>query len=76
MYSITQKEDRELLMEISETILVLVKVGNVQALDLAETMGNWYVELTEKIKHHDYTKDDKIRTRVDNVINRMLQGIK
>jgi len=65
MFSVTKKEDRELLLEISKMISALVKVNTTPALDLAEKFGGHYVTLSEKIKHHSYTQADIIRNQAD-----------
>ena len=73
MYSINQKEDRELMLQIAQTIEVLVKIKLPQALDLAEQFGQHYLELEEKVKTYDYTKEDFIRNRVDTFIENTIK---
>lgn len=59
MYSPVKKQDQELLLEIAETIEVLVSVGTKESVDLAEKFGQNYLDLEEKIKTHDYTREDQ-----------------
>jgi len=54
MFSQQKQDDKELLLEIAEMILVLVKVGTTEAIDLAEKFGEDYNRLQEKIKTTDY----------------------
>ncbi len=57
MFSITKNEDTKFLLELAELIETLVKV---EQCELAERFGQHYLDLDEKIKTHDYTKDDLI----------------
>lgn len=66
MYSTNKKEDRELLKLIAETIQVFAKGKTTAALDAAEALGVWYVELANKLKSHDYAKEDVIHARIEN----------
>lgn len=59
MFSPTQHEDKKFLMELAELIQLLVKINTTQTLDLAQKFGDHYLTLEEKIKTHDYTKDDE-----------------
>lgn len=54
MFSQQKQDDQELLLEIAEMILVLVKVGTTEAVDLAEKFGEDYTRLQEKIKTTSY----------------------
>lgn len=56
MYSPCKQVDRELALEIGELIKILVKAGHT---DEAEGWAELYQTLTEKIKTHDYSKEDK-----------------
>lgn len=71
MFSPVRKEDKELLLEISETIETLVRVGTrfnkPEALDLAEKLGDNYITLQEKIKTYDYTKDDELYYKLEDL---------
>jgi len=59
MFSPTQHEDKKFLMELVQLIELLVKTNTAESLDLAEKFGDHYLTLEEKIKTHDYTKDDE-----------------
>lgn len=59
MFSPSKHSDSKFLLEVSELILLLVKLNTTQSLDLAEKFGDYYVELQTKIATYDYTKDDQ-----------------
>jgi hypothetical protein len=59
MFSPSKKLDRELLLEIGETILAVIKLQTTKALDLAEEMGQLYTEIETRITTKDYTYDDE-----------------
>jgi len=59
MFSPAQYEDKKFLSEMAELILLLAKVGTPEAIDLAEKFGEHYLALEEKIKTHDYSREDK-----------------
>lgn len=69
MISTSKKEDKEMQLEVSEMIQALVRTGNKEAIDLAEKFGETYLALSERIKHHDYSKEDEIRNRADKRID-------
>lgn len=54
MFSPLKKIDKELLLEIAETIELLIKIKTPQALDLAEQLGDNYIQLETKIKTFEY----------------------
>jgi len=56
MFSPTKRDDMRFQLELADVIERLVKL---QAYDLAEKIGHWYVDLETKIKTHDYSKDDE-----------------
>lgn len=60
MFSPAKNDDKKFLLELAQLIEMLVGFGSPQALDLAEKFGEHYLKLEEKIKIHDYTKDDKL----------------
>ena len=72
MYSVSKKEDRELLLELADTIQVFANGKTTQALDAAEALGVWYLELAEKVKHHDYSQDDRDRERPDEILRKFF----
>lgn len=59
-----KKLDQELMYEIGELIKVLVRIDKTEALDLAESLGEDYLKLQQKIKTHDYSKENEILCRV------------
>lgn len=67
MFSPAKKFDRELLLEIGETILAVVKIKTIQALDLAEQMGQLYTEIETRIATKDYTYDDEQIDKLDKL---------
>lgn len=60
MFSPTKAEDKKFLLELIELIELLVKIGTTQSLDLAEEIGDRYIELETKISTYDYAKDDEL----------------
>ncbi len=56
MFSPAKREDKQFQLELAEIIEKLVKL---QAFDLAEKIGDWYMDLEAKIKTYDYTEDDR-----------------
>lgn len=67
MVSQNRKDDKEFILEIGDTIQMLVKMGTKKAHDLAELWGEEYLKLEHKIQTHDYTSDDY---RSYGIINR------
>lgn len=67
MFSPSKKLDKELLLEIGECILAVVKVGTPQAFDLAEEMGLLYSEIETRIAIKDYTQDDYYLERFEQL---------
>lgn len=65
MFSPTKKDDQEMLLEIAETIEMLVKIGTAEAWDLAEKFGQDYLQLETRIKTYDYSKEDEIDARIE-----------
>lgn len=59
MYSPAKKFDKELLLEIGECVMAVVKIGTPKALDLAEEMGQLYTKIETRIATKDYTYDDE-----------------
>jgi hypothetical protein len=59
MFSPTQHEDKKFLLELGELIEILIKTGTPESIDLAEKFGDQYLQLQNKIKTYDYTKDDE-----------------
>lgn len=57
MFSIAKHEDKKFLLELAELIETLVRLKQYE---LAEKFGGHYLELEQKIKTHDYIKEDKI----------------
>lgn len=57
MFSLAKNEDTKFLLELAELIETLVRVKEY---DLAEKFGQHYLDLEEKVKTHDYTRDDKM----------------
>lgn len=49
------------MLEIAELVVILVRLGQIE---LAERYGEWYLELEQKIKRHDYTAEDLCYERV------------
>jgi hypothetical protein len=68
MFSPSQHEDKKFLLELAELIEILVKINTTQSLDLAEKFGDYYLETQEKIKTHDYTKDDEAYYNLENIM--------
>jgi ribosomal 30S subunit maturation factor RimM len=68
MFSPTQHQDKKFLMEVAELIELLVKLKTTQSLDLAESFGDYYLELENKIKTYDYTQDDEYYYHLDYYI--------
>lgn len=60
MFSPAKKSDKQFLLELSETIELLVKIGTPQSLDLAEEYGKDYLALENKIATYDYSKEDEV----------------
>ena len=60
MFSPAKAEDKKFLLELIELIQLLAKINITESLDLAEKFGDHYLVLEEKIKTHDYTKEDEI----------------
>lgn len=60
MFSPAKAEDKKFLLELGETIALLAKIDNPEALDLAERLGHHYLTLEKKIQTHDYTRDDQL----------------
>jgi hypothetical protein len=56
MFSPSQHEDKKFLLELADLIETLVRLKEY---NLAERFGKHYLDLQDKIKTHDYTKDDK-----------------
>lgn len=61
MFSPSKKADKEFMLEIAELVVILVRLGQIE---LAERYGEWYLELEQKIKLHDYTAEDLCYERV------------
>jgi hypothetical protein len=60
MFSPAKKEDKQFLLEIAETVELLVRIGTPLALDVAEGYGDIYLNLEKKIQTYDYSLDDKL----------------
>lgn len=58
MFSQARKEDKQFLLELAELIELLAKIGTKQAIDTAESLGDTYLALEEKINTYDYSKID------------------
>jgi len=69
MFSPSKHEDKKFQLELIELIKLLTKIGTTESLDLAEKFGDHYVELDEKIKTHDYTKDDQMYYQLEKLIS-------
>lgn len=59
MFSPSKYSDKKFQLELIALIELLVKIGTPQSLDLAEKFGQHYIELEEKIKTYDYSKEDE-----------------
>jgi hypothetical protein len=57
MFSPAKRDDMRFQLELVDLIETLVRL---QAYNLAEKMGDWYVDLETKIKTYDYSKDDEL----------------
>jgi recombinational DNA repair protein RecR len=72
MYSPNKQQDRELLLELVEVIEVLIKVGvktdKKEAFDLAESLGDDYLSLQEKIKTFDYSREDELEKSIQKYL--------
>lgn len=68
MFSPLKKQDKELQLLIGEIVEILVKLGVrincPKALDLAESLGDDYLQLDQKIKTYDYSKEDKLEEAI------------
>jgi chaperonin cofactor prefoldin len=62
MFSPSKKIDKELLLEIANTIELLVKSNKW---DLVEELGKCYETLEAKIQNYDYSQSDEIERRVE-----------
>ena len=71
MISTLRKLDKELMYEIGEIIVVLVRNGKIE---LAESYGEKYQALDEKIKTHDYSKEDELITSADERIDEFYRN--
>jgi hypothetical protein len=65
MFSPTQHEDKKFLLELIQLLELLIKINTTESLDLAEKFGEHYLEIQEKIKTHDYTKDDEFYYKIN-----------
>lgn len=65
MFSPAKKDDQEMLLEIAETIEMLVKIGTTEAWEIAEKFGQDYLKLETKIKTYDYSKENEIDARIE-----------
>lgn len=57
MFSPAKNEDKKFLLELA---LLIEQLVNLKQYDLAEKFGQHYLDLEEKIKTHDYIKDDTL----------------
>ena len=72
MFSPTKKADQELLQQVIRTVELLVKMKSPAALDTAQRFGTTYEQLDNRIKTHDYTKEDESYFRVEKMLNTRL----
>ena len=72
MYSPNKQQDRELLLELVEVIEIIIKVGvktdNKEAFNLAESLGEDYLSLQEKIKTFDYSQADALEKSIQKYL--------
>ena len=59
MFSPSKHEDTKFLLEIIELIELLIKIKTTQSLNIAESFGDHYVQLQNKITTYDYREDDR-----------------
>lgn len=72
MYSVCKKYDKELLLEIAQTIEVVAKIPTAQATACLEELGKTYLFVEERIKTKDYTQDDYYEEQVEKYFNAIL----
>ena len=68
MFSPTKHEDKKFALELVAIIEILIRNASTESMDLAEKLGDHYAELQEKIKTHDYTKDDQRYYQLEKLI--------
>lgn len=65
MFSLAKTIDKELLLEISEMVLLLIKFGYVE---IAEGFGQIYFDLDTRIKTYDYSWEDNLENEFEKIL--------
>lgn len=65
MYSVCKKYDKELLLELADTIEVVAKIPTADATTCLTELVLTYPLIEERIRTKDYTQDDYYEEKIE-----------
>lgn len=65
MYSVCKKYDKELLLELADTIEVVAKISTAEATRCLTELALTYPLIEERNKTKDYTQDDYYEEKIE-----------